>query len=298
MKHRFTMVTICFFCLLLSTQQALANDKPTVFVSIVPQKFFLQQIGKDHVNVEVMVKPGASPATYEPKSSQMRQLASASAYFSIGAPFEHAWLDKISKVNLEMKVIHTDEGITKLSMSKKKDKNKKKEHKEKSHDHKTGLDVHIWLSPSLVKIQAATVTDALAKILPEKKALFQQNFDLFAKKIDTLDNDLHTIFKEKKGMKFMVFHPSWGYFAHDYGLQQVAVEVEGKNPKPAQLQKMIEKARKDDIHVIFVQAQFSTKSATVVAREIKGEVVPVNPLAEDWFLNMRRVADKLNNALR
>ena len=298
MKHRFTMVTICFFCLLLSTQQALANDKPTVFVSIVPQKFFLQQIGKDHVNVEVMVKPGASPATYEPKSSQMRQLASASAYFSIGAPFEHAWLDKISKVNLEMKVIHTDEGITKLSMSKKKDKNKKKEHKEKSHDHKTGLDVHIWLSPSLVKIQAATVTDALAKILPEKKELFQQNFDLFAKKIDTLDNDLHTIFKEKKGMKFMVFHPSWGYFAHDYGLQQVAVEVEGKNPKPAQLQKMIEKARKDDIHVIFVQAQFSTKSATVVAREIKGEVVPVNPLAEDWFLNMRLVADKLNNALR
>ena len=298
MKHLFTMVTICFFCLLLSTQQVLANDKPTVFVSIVPQKFFLQQIGKDHVNVEVMVKPGASPATYEPKSSQMRQLASASAYFSIGVPFEYAWLDKISKVNPKMKVVHTDEGITKLTMNKKKNKKKDMEHKEKSHDHKTGLDVHIWLSPSLVKIQAATVTDAFAKILPEKKALFQQNFDLFAKKIDMLDNDLHTIFKEKKGMKFMVFHPSWGYFAHDYGLQQVAVEVEGKNPKPAQLQKMIEKARKDDIHVIFVQAQFSTKSATVVAREIKGEVVPVNPLAEDWFLNMRLVADKLNNALR
>jgi len=293
MKHLFTIVTIYFFSLFFSTQVVFANDKPTVFVSIVPQKFFVEQIGKDHFNVEVMVKPGSSPATYEPKSSQMRQLASASAYFSIGVPFENAWLDKISKVNPEMKVIHTDEGITKLTMSK-----KDKEHKEKSHDHKTGLDVHIWLSPSLVKIQAATVTDALAKILPEKKALFQQNFDLFAKKIDTLDNDLHTIFKEKKDMKFMVFHPSWGYFAHDYGLQQVAIEVEGKNPKPAQLQKTIEKAKKDDIHIIFVQSQFSTKSAAVVAREINGEVVPVNPLAEDWFLNMRLVADKLNNALR
>ncbi|HIO92235.1 MAG TPA: cation ABC transporter substrate-binding protein [Leucothrix mucor] len=298
MKRLFTILTICFFSLLLSTQWAFANDKPTVFVSIVPQKFFVQQIGKDHVNVEVMVKPGASPATYEPKSSQMRQLASASAYFSIGVPFEHAWLDKISKVNPEMKVVHTDEGITKLTMSKKKKKAKEKEHKEKSHDHKTGLDVHIWLSPLLVKIQAATVTDALVKILPEKKALFQQNFDLFAKKIDTLDNDLHTIFKEKKGMKFMVFHPSWGYFAHDYGLQQVAVEVEGKNPKPAQLQKTIEKARKDDIHVIFVQPQFSTKNATVVAREIKGEVIPINPLAEDWLSNMRVVADKFQSALR
>lgn len=290
MKRLFIALTICFFSLLLSTQRTFATDKPTVFVSIVPQKFFVQQIGKDHVNVEVMVKPGASPATYEPKSSQMKQLASSSAYFSIGVAFEHVWLEKISKVNPKMKVIHTDEGISKLTMIK---------HKKKSHNHHhTGVDPHIWLSPSLVKKQAAIVTDALAKILPEKKALFQQNFDLFAKKIDTLDNNLRTIFKEKKGMKFMVFHPAWGYFARDYGLKQVAIEVEGKNPKPAQLRKLIEKAKKDDIHAIFVQPQFSTKSATVVAREIKGEVIPVNPLSEDWFSNMRVVADKLKNALR
>jgi len=296
MKRLFTAVMIYFFSLLLSTQGAFAMDKPTVFVSIVPQKFFVQQLGKDHVNVEVMVKPGASPATYEPKSSQMKQLASSSAYFSIGVAFEDAWLKKISKVNPEMKIIHTDEGITKLAMTKHKDESN--ENKEKSDDHHTGLDPHIWLSPLLVKKQAAIVTDALAKILPEKKELFQQNFDLFAKKIDTLDDDLRIIFKEKKGTKFMVFHPAWGYFAHDYGLEQIAIEVEGKNPKPAQLQKLIEKAKKDDIHAIFVQPQFSTKNATVVAREIKGEVIAVNPLSEDWFSNMKIVADKFKDALR
>lgn len=321
MKRFFTVAGICYFSLFLTGQQVFATDKPTVFVSIVPQKFFVQQIGMDHVNIKVMVQPGASPATYEPKSSQMKQLASTSAYFAIGAPFEYTWLEKIAGVNPGMLIIHTDKGITKLAMTnhqhnqehseephhdgKKQHKDKVTEHEEhgavhheEEHDDHGGLDPHIWLSPSLVKRQAAIITSELAKILPEKKGLFQQNLAVFSRKIDALNDDLRTTFKGKKGMQFIVFHPTWGYFAHDYGLKQIAIEIEGKDPKPAQLSHLIELAREHDIHVIFVQPQFSTKSATVVAREIKGEVIPVNPLAEDWLSNMRIVADKLKNALR
>lgn len=320
MKRFFVAVMICYFSLFLMTQLAFAIDKPTIFVSILPQKYFVQQISMDHVNIEVMVHPGASPATYEPKASQMKQLASTGVYFAIGAPFEHAWLEKIAGVNPEMEVVHTDDGISKLAMTNHQHNQEHhedahhdaKQHKEKvkgyeehaavhheeEHNDHAGLDPHIWLSPSLVKKQAAIITDALAKILPEKKELFQQNFDVFARQIDVLNEDLRTTFKGKKGMKFMVFHPTWGYFAHDYGLEQIAIEIEGKGPKPAQLRHLIELAREHDIHVVFVQPQFSTKSAAVVAREIKGEVIPVNPLAENWLSNMRVVADKLKNALR
>lgn len=323
MKHKFIAVTVCFFISFLSGSVALATDKPTVFVSILPQKYFVQQISMDHINVEVMVQPGASPATYEPKSSQMRQLASSSAYFAIGVAFEEAWLEKIAGVNPEMKIVHTDEGITKLTMAEHShnqehhvdqhhndlDEAKEKEHKEEHADvhHKEdnahrdqhgGFDPHIWLSPSLVKKQAAIIADALSKIIPEKTSLFQENLKSFTRQIDVLNTDLHSTLKGKKGMRFMVFHPSWGYFANDYGLEQTAIEKMGKEPKPAQLRKLIEHARENDIKVVFVQPQFSTKSATVVAKEIGGEVIPVNPLAENWLTNMRVVADKFKQALK
>ena len=254
----------------------------------------------------------------------MRQLASSSAYFAIGVPFERAWLEKIAGINPEMNVVHTDEGITKLTMVEHRhnqehhadlhhppntDEAQEKEHKEEhadvhhkeNNDHRDqhgGFDPHIWLSPSLVKKQVTIIADALSKIIPEKAMLFQENLKSFTRKIDALDTDLRNTLKGKKGMRFMVFHPSWGYFADDYGLEQIAIESEGKEPKPAQLRKLIEHARKNDINVVFVQPQFSTKSATVVAREIGGEVIPVDPLAENWLTNMQVVADKLKQALK
>jgi len=297
-KYLFTSLIYGYFSLFLSIQAVFAANKPTVFVSILPQKFFVQQISTDYVDVQVMVQPGASPATYEPKSSQMKQLASASAYFAIGVQFEYTWLEKIAEVNPEMKIVHTDKGIHKLTMAKHHHDEGHHEEKHGHHDDHGGLDPHIWLSPSLVKKQAAIITDALSKILPEKASLFHKNLEVFARQIDELDDDLRSTFKTKKGMQFMVFHPSWGYFANDYGLKQVAIETEGKDPKPAQLRKLIEFAREHDIHVVFVQPQFSTKSATVVAKEIKGEVIPINPLAEDWSTNMRVVADKFKSVLQ
>jgi zinc transport system substrate-binding protein len=320
MKRITITLTSCFLLLLSLNTLVFATDKPTVFVSILPQKYFVQQISMDHIHVEVMVQPGASPATYEPKPSQMRQLASSSAYFAIGVAFEQAWLKKIAGVNPEMQIVHTDEGITKLTMvehhhdqehhadqhhSVKEDKEHEEEHADVHHNEETGhnilhggVDPHIWLSPALVKKQVTTIADTLSKIVPEKKSLFQENLKNFVRKIDALDTDLRNIFKERKGMRFMVFHPSWGYFAKDYGLEQIAIENEGKEPKLAQLRKLIEHAQENDINVIFVQPQFSTRSATVVAREINGEVIPADPLAENWLSNMRIVADKFKNTLK
>ncbi|MEE4239850.1 MAG: zinc ABC transporter substrate-binding protein [Desulfopila sp.] len=288
-----------------------AVEKPTVFVSILPQKYFVEQVARDIVNVEVMVQPGASPATYEPKASQMKKLAGSLAYYAIGVPFENAWLDKIASINPEMKVIHTDRGIAKLEM--KEHRHEEKQHDDHNHKHEEdhdahldkgthhqhdGLDPHIWLAPSLVKQQADVIAETLIDFLPEHASLLEKNLKIFKKKIDDLDNELHLILKDMTGMKFMVFHPSWGYFANEYGLEQVAIEIEGKDPKPAQLASLIKSAQDQDIHVIFVQPQFSQKSAQVIAREIKGEVITIDPLAEDWSTNMRVVAEKFKRALR
>jgi len=277
---------------------AFAADKLTVFVSILPQKCFAQQIGKEGVDVQVMVQPGANPATYEPKPKQMVDLSKTSIYFSIGAPFENTWLKKIAAANPHMKVVHTDHGIEKIPMAAHHHHDEEGMHHKKDEHKHSGLDPHIWLSPSLVKMQARTMLAALQEIDPAHGDVYEANYKNFVSRIDELDADLKATFSGKQGLEFMVFHPAWGYFAHTYGIKQVPIEIEGKNPKPAQLKELIEHARKKDIKVIFVQPQFSIKSAELVAKEIGGQVVFANPLAEDWMANLRELAAKFKLALR
>jgi zinc transport system substrate-binding protein len=294
---------IAFVCL----EHAFAADRVAVFVSIAPQKYFVQQIGKDLVDVQAMVPPGASPATYEPKPRQMAALSKTQIYFAIGVPFENTWLNKIAAANPEMKVVHTDEGIEKLAMAGHDHDAAEGEHHtdqrharaaQGSHQHGSGgLDPHIWLSPPLVKIQARTILAALQENDPAHRRIYEDNFREFAARIDQLDNDLQKTFAGRPGLTFIVFHPSWGYFAQAYGLHQVAIEIEGKSPKPAQLTTLIQQARKRGIRVVFVQPQFATKSAALVAREIGGQVAIADPLAEDWMANLRAVSEKLKAAL-
>ncbi len=332
MKIRLSFL-IFFITLFFLPFHLYGQEKNTVFVSILPQKQFMQQICNDLINIEVMVKPGASPATYEPKSSQMRALAKSDAYFSIGVPFEDAWLDRIAGVNPKMKIIHTDEGIEKREMAAHHHHEEEAHHDEhedahhdehkdvihnddKHHDehdamhhdedkvevpkdeHAEGLDPHIWLSPTLVKQQLQTTAKALSSLYPEHQGVFEKNLATFIAKIDTLDKQLHNTLAGKEGMKFMVFHPSWGYFADEYHLEQIAIEIEGKNPKPAQVKELIEHAKEENIQVIFAQPQFSTKSAKIIAKELKGTVLFLDPLAEDWLGNMVAVSDQLAKTLK
>jgi len=302
----FSILSMLFFASVCA-----AVDKPIVFVSIVPQKYFVQQISKDLIDVEVMVQSGASPATYEPKPSQMAGLSSCAAYFAIGVPFESAWLGKISAVNPNMNVIHTDRDIEKIAMARHDHEEEgddehhdAEHHEEEPSGHTTNpgdhviLDPHIWLSPILVKKQAEIMLETLTAILPNHAEEFAANYSKFMEKIDKVDDSLKATLKGSEGKRFMVFHPSWGYFAKEYGLEQIPIEIEGKSPKPSQLVELIHHAKENDIKVIFVQPQFSKKSAEVVAREIGGEVVFADPLAEDWVNNLIEVGEKFKSAVK
>ena len=295
MKTKILIFNISLLCMIFLVSICPARDRPTVFVSIVPQKYFVQQISGNLVTVEVMVQPGASPATYEPKPSQMSRLSVAAAYFAIDVPFEKAWLGRIAAVNPQMKIIRTDRGIEKIAMA---EHHHEELGTEKKQSDQIILDPHIWLSPLLVKKQAATILEGLKTIIPEHARELDANYRLFQEKIDHLDAQLKSQLRGGRGLRFMVFHPSWGYFAKEYGLEQVPIEIEGKAPKPAQLAELIAHARAQHIGVIFVQPQFSQKSAQVVAKEIGAKVVFVDPLAEDWLNNLAAVGEKFRQAVK
>ncbi len=273
-------------------------DKMAVCVSVLPQKYFVQQIGKDMVDVQVMVQPGASPATYEPKPKQMAALAATRVYFSIGVPFEKVWLGKIAASNPGMIVIPTDQDILKLSMATHDHQDGGAHHLEAGNQSGNSPDPHIWTSPPLVMIQARTILTTLQRVDPVHHDAYETHYRSFMNRLMDLDAELRRALSGKQGLQFMVFHPSWGYFAHAYGLEQIPVEMEGKAPKPAQLQAFIQSALDKKIRVIFVQPQFSTKSAELIARAVGAKVVLADPLALDWAANLKQQAAIFKDVLR
>ena len=277
------------------------------FVSISPQRYFVQKIGGDLVDVSVLVPAGANPHNFEPKPRQMAELSKSAVYFAVGIDFEKFWLKRIAAANPKMRVVRTDDGIAKIPMADHHDgeigrrphPQKSKAETQAGHDHGGGSpDPHVWLSPALVKIQAGHILDALVSMDPAHRSKYESNYASFMREIDQLDAELKALFAGRTGEQFMVFHPAWGYFAEAYGLVQVPVEIEGKDPKPAQLQNLIRLARERRIKAVFVQPQFSAKSAELLAREIGGQIVYTDPQAENWAGNLREVARKFKAAAR
>ena len=282
----------------------------SVFVSIPPQQYFVEKIGGAHVRVSSMVSPGANPHTYEPKPKQMSALSKATVYFAAGVPFETVWLKKFASVNPKMHIIHTDAGIEKISMESHHHDGEnpslsrrqgKEDHDEILHgkDGKQEMDPHTWLAPPLAKIHIRNILHGLIEADPLKKADFEINYQSLLKEIEEVDAELRDLFSGSgKNAKFMVFHPAWGYFAKAYGLTQISVEMEGKEPKPGDLKRLIRHAKEERIKVIFVQRQFSAKSAEVIAHNIGGTISVTDPMAFEWSENLRETAKKFREALR
>ena len=288
MKFFFLVFTLLFGSLLSAAQ--------TVTVSILPQKYFVEQIAKDFLHVNVMVAPGTSQHTYEPKPAQMKELANSDAYFSIGDGFEKAWLPKFHNANPKMLMVDSVKGIEKIAMA---EHHHEGETNDAHHDHEDeSLDPHVWLDPMLVKIQAKNIYDALVTLYPLHVKEFSQNYEAFIASLDTLDSAIQTTLSEVKNRKFIVFHPSFGYFAKRYNLEQIAIEVSGKEPKPSELATIIKEAKEENAKVVFVAPQFSQKSAVSIAKQINGKVVPIDPLAYAWSENLFSIAKIFQSELK
>lgn len=271
-----------------------SSDRLGITVSIAPQKYFVERIGGDRVNVNVMIRAGIDPHTYEPKPEQLRSLSESQIYFSIGTSLEEAWIDRLAGVNSQMAIVDTSQGVEKLPMVE--HEHGHSEDKEHEEERET-LDSHIWLSPQRVKVQARTIYESLVELDPSHEEEYRANLESFLQDIGTLDKEIRQTLAGLKQRKFMVFHPEWGYFAKDYGLEMISIEVNGTEPSAAELADLIAEAKEEDIRVIFVQPEFSTKSAETIAREINGQVIPISAFSPDWSDNLRQVSAELAKTL-
>ncbi len=287
MKRKMLSFLAALILLILTTGPSHAaqagGGKIKAFVSIVPQKYFVDRAGGDYVDAGVLVEEGQSPETYEPTPAKMSQLARSRVFFTIGAPFERVLVPKVAGVLPKLSIIDTSKGVSVLSFA--------------PGSGEQGTDPHIWLDPKRAKIIAGNISEALIKIDPAHGGYYKKSSAAFLKDLDKLDVEIAGMLAPFKGRKVFVFHPAFGYFCESYGLTQVAFEIEGKEPSARQMARLIESMRKENVRTIFVQPQFSQKAAREIARTIGGKVVPIDPLPKDYLTDMRKLALTIKSSL-
>ena len=255
------------------------TEKPavtvTVTVTISPYKYFVDQIAKGKVNVNVMVSNGNNPETYEPYAQQMMELSKSALYLKVGSiGFEQTWMKKLQDNAPDMKVIDTSAGIKPAKTP------------------GGNIDPHVWMSCSNARIIASNILKALSELEPKNKAFFEKNYLSLLKIIDKRDSTIRKGFKDHPEMvrKFVIYHPILTYFARDYQLEQLAIEEEGREPSAAQLKSLIERARKEKIKFCLIQAEFANRNTTTFIKESQTKPMDINPLQGDWSWAMQEAA--------
>jgi zinc transport system substrate-binding protein len=264
-----------------------------IAVSVPPQAYFVERIGGDHVHVDVMIPPGYSHVDYPLTPRQVAALSRARLYVAVGHPafeFERIQLAPVLQDLPGLRVVDMSRGMRFLEGP------GEGSEAEDGHGHAEG-DPHVWVAPDTVAVAARNIAAALEEIDPTHAAEYRANLARFEAEIVALDREIRARLAGARGEGFMVYHPTWGYFAREYGLRQVAIEAEGKEPSAQRLIHLINQARQEKVKVIFVQAGFPRKSAQVIAEAVGGRVLVADPQDPDWLGNLQRVSRELQEAL-
>ena len=287
-KNRYIHIHTVVLSLALATLGALVacstrtSQKPVITVSIQPQKFLLEQIVGDKIDVRCLLANGGNPESYEPSLTHLMNLENSEAYFQIGnIGFESAIIDRIRNNNPKLKIFNTSDSIRLIIGT----------HGDCSeHGHSHEVDPHTWSSVKNGKIIAANMYKAMVNMDPANEKIYTRNYNRLAVRLDSLDNKIDSLLRDKRGTAFMVWHPSLSYFARDYGLRQISIGVEGKEESVQRIQSKIDEAKAMDATVFFTQKDFDSRQASVISQETGADVVAINPLNYDWDKELYGVA--------
>jgi zinc transport system substrate-binding protein len=259
-----------------------------ISVSIAPFKYFVEGISGKNFTVNVMVPPGANPHIYEPFPGQINNLRQSLAYISNGyLGFEMTWLDRFYEMNSRMK---------KLSLGDNIDLIKTEHHNDEALFE--SADPHYWVSPKCALKMASSVREFLIELDPQNNKKYNENYDKLIEKINRVDSMAKDLSLTGSKKVFMIYHPNLEYLARDYGLEEIAVEKEGKEPTPSRLMELVDRAKSDHLKVILVQREYDTKNARAVAEETGARVAIIDPLSEDWYSSTTEIISIIKSSFK
>ena len=296
MKHKYIshliLIALAFILSYCSRgQKSNDNDNKAIFtVTIDPQRYFLEHLVEGNFTVNTLVPPGTSPETYEPAPSLMVDMSKSKLYFMVGdLGFEKAWSKRLAQNNKNIEIVDCSQGIELIEG----DEHTHTDDHGHSHTH-AGLDPHIWSSPDAAIEINKNMLNKVIEFDPENEETYLSNFKKLISIINNTDSIISGLLTDIPTRSFIIFHPSLGYFAHQYDLHQYSIEFEGKNPSPAQMRFLIDTAIKENINTVFIQRGFDEKNAEVVAKEIGADIFEIDPLNYNWNTELIKIAEILS----
>ncbi len=275
-----------------------ADDRIRVAVTIAPHGYLVERIAGARVSVQVLVPPGQDPHTYDITPQALRELSRSRLYFTAGLEIEKTLAPRVARVG-KIRIVDTLKGLEPfLFAAGPSDAHAGVAPGRSQTDSVEGVDPHVWLDPALAARQAETMRDALASVDPANTADYDRGCDRLVADLRAARERIAALLAPHRGARLYVFHPAWGYFAREFGLEQVPVEVEGKEPTARQLADLVRRARQEQVRVVFAEPQFRTASVQSVAREIGARVVLIDDLSADYLVNLERAAAEIAAALR
>lgn len=280
----FVAVILAIFCVSVSAA------KLTVAVTLQPYANVVSEIGGDQLEVVTLLPPGADPHTFEPKPSTLKDFAKASVYFSDGSGMDEAWLPRFKGVNKNVQIVTLSKDINWMEEDEHHHHDEHCDHHEEADADDDGeLDPHLWTSPVQMMQVATNICDALVQLDFANADLYIERWFDLTERLKKLDAELRASIAKlpQQARTFIVFHPSYGYFARDYGMTQLTVEVNGKEPKPRDLFNLAKAGKSNNVHIVFVQPQFSKRAAATIAKELNAVILDTDPLSYDYEKNIR-----------
>lgn len=293
MKKRFSLLLFILLASFIAGCQKKAphlEQKPTVLVSLAPYVYFVEKIAGETVKIETVIPAGVNPHLFEPTPRQVEEISRGQVWLCIGESFEK----KISKVLKErdpnLLLVDLCQGIELLTFS---------EDSQEAccgHCHEEGKDRHIWLSPSLAKIQASTIAYALIERYPEHSEQYRAGLETLQAELDNLDEKISKRLEPLAGDAILVSHPAFGYFCKEYNLVQLSIEFEGKDPLPRQMEATLKMAQEHHVATVLTQAQYNNKAAELIAEKLHLPIYQVNPYSTDYLANLWEIATVISHA--
>jgi zinc transport system substrate-binding protein len=257
------------------------SSKPVVLVTIPPYGYFVEQIAGDILSIEIFVPPGANPHTYEPTPKQVEKFTQAKIWFRYGDPIEQKILPFLRE--RDVKDVDLSRGLPLITTT---------EHACGNHAHES-KDLHVWLDPHLALEQAKKISEELSQSWPEHRKLFEKNYLQLAQRLEVLDEKIKAELQPFEGITLLLSHPALGYYCERYGIHQLSIECEGKDPLPKQVAQVVKEAQEKAVKVIFIEPQYNNKGASLIAEKLQLPIYQIDPYALAYFHTMQDISKSI-----
>jgi zinc transport system substrate-binding protein len=256
------------------------HSKPAILVSVPSYLYFVERIAGDTVTALSLTPPGSNPHIYEPTPKEVQQFRKAALWIRLGEPSDVKTHAVLKEQSPDMRIVNIADGIAYLPLY------------ERCHaGHNHGQDLHIWLSPKLAIKQAEKIAEHLIQLLPDHRNAYEKALACFIEELSDLDREIANTLAGKSGSTVLVSHPAFAYFCQDYHLEQLSIEIEGKEPLPQDITALLTLAKAHKVTSVIAEPQYSDKGAQLIAKNLNVPVYTIDPYSPEYMTNLRFIAE-------